>query len=68
LEAEATEPLEMVDEDEGVKEERLELEAVCEMMERVEVGEGVGETVESSSVETTEVRVELERTVDCAGG
>ena len=56
--------LDAVETDEEEKDERLEMEVVPAMIELVEDGVGVGEIVVSSSVETTEVRVELERTVD----
>lgn len=69
LELEATELLEITDEVEEVRdEEGVEVEAVIDADVWVEDGEGVGEVVVSSSVEMTEVRVELERTVDCAEG
>jgi len=66
LEAEATEPLEIADEDEEVRDEGIELEGVTDTTVRVEEGVGVGETADSSSVEMTDVRVELAITVDCA--
>jgi hypothetical protein len=65
LEAETIE-LDAIEEDEEMTDERLEVEAVPVTIELVDDGVGVGEVVVSSSVEMTEVRVELERTVDWA--
>jgi len=50
--------------DEEEKEEWLEVEAVPVIIELEDDGVGVGEIVVSSSVEMTELRVELARTVD----
>jgi hypothetical protein len=65
LEAETTE-LDAIEEDEEMTDERLEVEVVPVTIELVDDGVGVGEIVVSSSVDVTEVRVELERTVDWA--
>jgi hypothetical protein len=50
----------MDDEEEDVNEEGTELLAVSGVSELVVDGEGVGEMVDSSSVDTIGVRVELE--------
>ena len=50
--------------DEERREEWVEVEAVPVIIELEDDGVGVGEMVVSSSVEMTELRVELARTVD----
>lgn len=50
------------------REEGVELEVVSRVIALEDDGDGVGETVVSSSVEMMDVRVEPVMTVDCAGG
>ena len=69
LDAEATGSLlmmeEMIDDE---REEGVELEVVSRVIALEDDGDGVGETVVSSSVEMMDVRSELVMTVDCARG
>lgn len=66
LEAEAIKLDAIEEEDEEMMDDRLEVEVVPVTIELVDDEVGVGEIVVSSSVGTTEVRVELVRTVDWA--
>lgn len=67
LDAVTTE-LDDIEDDEIGRDERLEVVEVPATIELVDDGEGVGEIVLSSSVDAIVVRVELVKTVDCAGG
>lgn len=66
LEADTIRLDDAVEIDEEEKEEWVEVEAVPVIIELEDDGVGVGEMVVSSSVEMTELRVELARTVDWA--
>ena len=66
MEADTIELDDAIETDEEEREDCVEVEAVPVIIELEDDGVGVGEMVVSSSVEMTEVRVELDRTVDWA--
>ena len=66
MEADTIELDDAIETDEEEREDCVEVEAAPVKIELEDDGVGVGEMVVSSSVEMTEVRVELDRTVDWA--